>query len=434
MMRRWIMGAIAAWLWCAMPAWAQCVGDCDEGGTVTVNELVTGVNIALSRAPLDSCASFDSSGDEQVVVNELIVAVANALRGCRFAGRYVTTVDIGDGVIGNVDLKTSSDGKATGSLTITHPAALQALQVGAVVSISGSFDPATGTFEVSGTFRGSDGETITVRLTGQLGGDFTLKIGDAIYDSSFARPTATPTPTQTPSGTVHVIKVGQPQEPFEPEVLEIDPGETVVWTWVEGTHSVRSATLNEIGQPSCTASGLFDSGVRSSGEFSYTFTTPGRYGFHCGVPGHCERFEFGYIDVRGTPSPTVTRTWTVTPTFAIPTETPTPDTIDGVSTRLLGTFTGVAIINTNMIPARFQIQVNAGVVTVLDLSTFPNIFPNPVQMTVLSPTSLSYQSAGPPPISFTLSVNDQNHVVGRYAVTDPIMPHLPIDFDLTRDG
>jgi len=84
------------------------------------------------------------------------------------------------------------------------------------------------------------------------------------------------------------------------------------WMWVQGSapHSVRSAVLNQINQPSCTASGLFDSGIKSSGTFSYTFTTPGRYGFHCGVAGHCENFEYGYIDVRGTPSPTVTRTWT----------------------------------------------------------------------------------------------------------------------------
>ena len=434
MMRRWAVWVLAVWLCGSAAAWAQCGGDCDENGAVTVNELIVGVNIALSRAAIDSCLSLDTNDDGQVAINELIGAVSNALGGCGFAGRYSATVELDGGATGLIDLDTASGGQVTGTLTIDETSMVRAAQgIGSVVSISGSFNPATGSFLATGTFHGPEGD-VTVRLSGNLGGDFMLQIGDATYSSSFApRATATPTPTATPSGPVHIIKVGQPVLPFDPEVLEIDPGDTVTWMWVQGPHSVRSAVLNEINQPSCTPSGLFDSGIKSSGTFSYTFTTPGRYGFHCGVPGHCESFEFGYIDVRGTPSPTVTRTWTSTPTIAIPTATPTPETIDGVSTRMLGFFSGIATVGTQMIPARLQIQVNAGVVTVSDLSAIPNLFPNPLQMTVLSPTSLSYESAGPPPVSFTLSLNTQGHVVGRYAVTDPIMPHLPADYDLTRE-
>jgi plastocyanin len=434
MIRRWTVWAIAAWLCSSAPAWGQCVGDCDESGSVAVNELVIGVNIALSRAAVDSCASLDTNGDGQVAINELIGAVGNALRGCGFAGRYTAAVELDGGATGTIELAAAPDGHATGSLTIDEPAAVRARLSATVVSISGDYDPTTGSFLVTGSFRGPGGEIIMVRLSGQLGGEFMLQIGDVSYSSSFAtRATPTPTPTATPSGAVHMVKVGQPALPFDPEVLEINPGDTVVWMWVQGTHSVRSAELNTIGQPSCTASGLFDSGAKSSGTFSYTFTTPGRYGFHCGVAGHCENFESGYIDVRGTPSPTPTRTWTASPTIAIPTSTPTPETIGGVSTRMLGTFSGVASVGTQMLPARLQIQVNDGVVTVSDVSAFPNLFPNPLQMTVLSPTSLSYASAGPPPIAFTLSLNAQGHVVGRYTVTDPIMPHLPIDYDVTRE-
>jgi hypothetical protein len=67
------------------------------------------------------------------------------------------------------------------------------------------------------------------------------------------------------------------------------------------------------------------------------------------------------------------------------------------------------------------------------LSTIPTIFPNPVRMMVLSPTSISYEAAGPPPTTFTLSLSAQEHVVGSYVVTDPIMPHLPITYDLIRE-
>jgi plastocyanin len=424
--------AIAAWLCSSAPAWPQCVGDCDAGGSVAINELLLGVNIALSRAPIDSCAALDTDGDDRVAINELIAAVNSALGGCGFAGRHTGAVELDDGATGTIELLAGSDGQASGSLTISQPGAVRGRPNATIVSISGAFDPATGSFLVTGSFRGPAGETIMVRLSGQLGGEFTLEIGDRVYSSSFAT-RATPTATATPGGAVHVVKVGQPELPFDPEVLEINPGDTVVWMWVQGTHSVRSAALNAINQPSCTATGLFDSGAQSAGTFSYTFTTPGRYGFHCGVAGHCEDFEFGYVDVRGTPSPTPTRTWTAPPTIAVPTATATPETIGGVSTRMLGTFSGTATVGTQTLPARLQIQVNGGVVTVSDLSAIPNIFPNPLQMAVLSPTSLSYESAGPPPTTFTLSLNAQGHVVGRYSVTDPIMPHLPIDYDVIRE-
>lgn len=59
-----------------------CVGDCDDGGTVVVNELVTGVNIALDRVPVTQCPDFDIDGSETVSVNELVSGVNALLRGC----------------------------------------------------------------------------------------------------------------------------------------------------------------------------------------------------------------------------------------------------------------------------------------------------------------------------------------------------------------
>jgi plastocyanin len=435
MVRPWVTLTLIVWLLNGAPVGAQCAGDCDDSGAVAVNELVIGVNIALERAGLDRCASFDANDDQRVAVNELVAAVNNALRGCGFVGQYAATVALDGGATGTIELMATANGEATGTLIISEPAALGQAQGTTSVNISGAFDPATGSFLVTGTFQGPNG-TINVRISGQLGGAFMLQIGDRVYNSSFgARPTATPTPTRTAVGPVHIITVGNPVLPFDPEVLEINPGETVMWMWIGGPHSVRSAQLNAIQQPSCIASGLFDSGVQSAGTFSYTFTTPGRYGFHCGVETHCEEnFESGYIDVRGTPTATPTRTWTPSPTIAIPTSTPTPETIGGVSTRMLGFFSGTVTYGTQTpLPARLQIQVNNNEVTVTDVMGNTGIFPNPVTMTVESPTSLSYELAGPPPITFTLSLNAQGHVVGRYSVNDPIMPRLPADFDLIRE-
>jgi parallel beta-helix repeat protein len=64
------------------PAAAQCGGDCNGDGAVVINELITGVNIALETAAVSTCESFDTSGNGGVEINELVAAVSFALNGC----------------------------------------------------------------------------------------------------------------------------------------------------------------------------------------------------------------------------------------------------------------------------------------------------------------------------------------------------------------
>jgi hypothetical protein len=59
-----------------------CVGDCNGDNVVSINEVITGVNIGLELLPLSSCAAFDANGDGMVAVNELIQGVNNGLGGC----------------------------------------------------------------------------------------------------------------------------------------------------------------------------------------------------------------------------------------------------------------------------------------------------------------------------------------------------------------
>jgi hypothetical protein len=59
-----------------------CDGDCGNDGTVTVDEIVTGVNLALGAAPLSQCNPLDRNASGEVTVDELIVAINNALAGC----------------------------------------------------------------------------------------------------------------------------------------------------------------------------------------------------------------------------------------------------------------------------------------------------------------------------------------------------------------
>ena len=66
----------------------ECAGDCNNDPSVTVDELITGVNIATGTSSLDSCPQngrllppFDTNYDGQVTIDEILKAVNNALEG-----------------------------------------------------------------------------------------------------------------------------------------------------------------------------------------------------------------------------------------------------------------------------------------------------------------------------------------------------------------
>jgi hypothetical protein len=61
---------------------AQCAGDCGGDGAVSVDEIVTLVNIALGILGVDRCDAGDLNGDGQITVDEILSAVADALGGC----------------------------------------------------------------------------------------------------------------------------------------------------------------------------------------------------------------------------------------------------------------------------------------------------------------------------------------------------------------
>ena len=65
-----------------MPADVVCTGDCNGDGTVTVNELIQGVGIALGQSALALCPVIDRNGNGVVSVDELLTAVNALLGGC----------------------------------------------------------------------------------------------------------------------------------------------------------------------------------------------------------------------------------------------------------------------------------------------------------------------------------------------------------------
>jgi hypothetical protein len=66
-----------------------CIGDCDHGGQVTVDELLRGISYALGGqlpdAP-DTCYPADGNSDRTVFINELVAATDNLIRGCGSGG------------------------------------------------------------------------------------------------------------------------------------------------------------------------------------------------------------------------------------------------------------------------------------------------------------------------------------------------------------
>ncbi len=76
---------------------------------------------------------------------------------------------------------------------------------------------------------------------------------------------------------------------FDPAHITIAAGDTVLWIWESGTHTVTSGV-------DCVPDGLFHSPIDSeTPEFAYTFADPGFYPYFC-VP-HCLFFMTGSVTV-----------------------------------------------------------------------------------------------------------------------------------------
>lgn len=69
----------------SVPVERACGGDCNGDGIITVDEILTGVNLALGVGSTDECGAMDANGDGAVTVDEILKAVGAALEGC--AGR-----------------------------------------------------------------------------------------------------------------------------------------------------------------------------------------------------------------------------------------------------------------------------------------------------------------------------------------------------------
>jgi len=85
-----LVGSFVLFVFHAMPGVASiaaagvdgCVGDCDVSGDVVIDDLLVMVNIALGNALIEQCPAGSANGDPDITVDEILIAVGNALNGC----------------------------------------------------------------------------------------------------------------------------------------------------------------------------------------------------------------------------------------------------------------------------------------------------------------------------------------------------------------
>lgn len=85
------LAAAAAMLLQPAAARAQCVGDCDGDGKVSITELIIGVNIVLGGQPASTCPAFQD-GSGTVSISQLVKGVNNALGSCPVVPTATATV------------------------------------------------------------------------------------------------------------------------------------------------------------------------------------------------------------------------------------------------------------------------------------------------------------------------------------------------------
>lgn len=129
---RWLLAAGAAWVLVSggrvaaqestpvptptpSPTLLSCAGNCRSVSArrVTIDELMTGIGIALGQQPLKMCWAFDVNHDGLVGIEELVLAVTAAMYGC--GGHAPTSTPTVTPTISGTPTTTSTGGPSSTS-------------------------------------------------------------------------------------------------------------------------------------------------------------------------------------------------------------------------------------------------------------------------------------------------------------------------------
>jgi plastocyanin len=186
-------------------------------------------------------------------------------------------------------------------------------------------------------------------------------------------PTTTSTPATTPTDPFQPV-TGLTPEPaatlpvaivdfgYSPATITVRAGTTVVWTNTgQAIHSVTSDTGLFDSSPSCPAGACIDPG----GTFSHTFTTAGRFAYHCRV----------HSNMHGT---VIVKPAATTPTTTAPGSTVSAGGGAGASTSVAAQASGPQLAFTGAAADELWIALGALVTMTLGLALRPRRRPFPV--------------------------------------------------------
>ncbi len=94
------------------------------------------------------------------------------------------------------------------------------------------------------------------------------------------------------------VTVGNPADKFSPAVISINTGDQVVWNWAATFHSTTSGTNGVHGDDNGVPSGLWDSGLITSGlphTFTNTFPVAGSFSYYCSLHYPSPNFMTGAV-------------------------------------------------------------------------------------------------------------------------------------------
>ena len=220
-------------------AHAQCVGDCNGDGEVTINELILGVNIALGSTPVSACEAF-ANGEGVVDIAQLIKGVNNALNGCPPPADTPTATATATGVPTGTATATSSPTSVftltpTRTLTGTNPPTatptLPPTATHTIVVPPTATATATGvpTGTATATMPAASTATATAESTATATAESTATATAAATATATAEPTLTATQadTATPTETAVPTATATPPNTATPTETAIPPGESL---------------------------------------------------------------------------------------------------------------------------------------------------------------------------------------------------------------
>jgi len=307
------------------PGRAACPGDCDGNGTVTIDELVTLVDIALDGTGTERCPAGDINGNGAITIDELIAAVSAALVGCP-----PTPTPTVASVTPTAAITPSSTPSDSVTSTPVHSATPTATASG---SATVSEEP-TATVTAEPTMTGTPGATVSASVT--VTSTATSPAGSATVTptrtaSPNASPSRTPTPEPQPSTTVTATappSVTPTQSPAD------SPTDTPVTT-PSGTSSTPTTTATVTATGPATHTTTATEAPTSSGT-----PTPSRT--HTAAASHTVTATRSHsptatvpFTVTGSPTRSGTPTRTASRTATASATAPVPATATATRTRTL---------------------------------------------------------------------------------------------------